>query len=178
MTSLSIININNSFEIVKLELLLKNPLSQNTLNYIFQGMSIPLRTSAKFLSLLTLKFNWIGGQGRILLYLCCPSEWVSDPSPQQTLLISICSQIFETSPEMEFSSEYITEMLLSYIFGPSVVKYDILSNNRCSKLHPVINCLFFIKYFAAVTTHFYTLKSYILYSHQFRIFLQEKALTK
>ena len=28
-------------------------------------------------------------------------------------------------------------MLLSYIFGPSVVKYDILSNNRHSKLHAV-----------------------------------------
>ena len=26
-------------------------------------------------------------------------------------------------------------MLLSYIFGPSVVKYDILCNNRRSKLH-------------------------------------------
>ena len=35
-------------------------------------------------------------------------------------------------------------MLLSYIFGPSMVKYNILSNNRCSKLHPVIDCLFFI----------------------------------
>ena len=33
-----------------------------------------------------------------------------------------------------FSSEYFTEMLLSYIFGPGVVKYDILGNNRCSKL--------------------------------------------
>ena len=43
---------------------------------------------------------------------------------------------------MEFSSEYFTEMLLSYIFGPSVVKYGILSNNRRSKLHVVIDCLF------------------------------------
>ena len=33
-------------------------------------------------------------------------------------------------------------MLLSYIFGPSVVKYDILSNNRRSKLHAVIDCPF------------------------------------
>ena len=35
-----------------------------------------------------------------------------------------------------------TEMLLSYIFGPSVVKYGILSNNRRSKLHTVLDCLF------------------------------------
>ena len=41
------------------------------------------------------------------------------------------------------SSEYFTEMLLTYISIPSVVKYGILSNNRCSKLHVVIDCLFF-----------------------------------
>ena len=35
-------------------------------------------------------------------------------------------------------------MLLSYIFGPSVVKYGILSNNRRSELHAVIDCQFFI----------------------------------
>ena len=34
-------------------------------------------------------------------------------------------------------------MLHSYIFVPSVVKYDILSYNRCTKLHAVIECLFF-----------------------------------
>lgn len=87
-------------------------------------------------------------------------------------------QIFETSQEKEFSSECLTEMLLSYILELSVVKYDILSNNRCSKLHAVINCLFFIKYFAAVTTQFYTLKSYNLYSHQFRIFWKRKHFSK
>ena len=43
---------------------------------------------------------------------------------------------------MEFSAEDLTEMLLGYIFGPSVLKYDILSNNSCSKLHAVIDCLF------------------------------------
>ena len=37
-----------------------------------------------------------------------------------------------------------TEMLLSYIFWPSVVKYGILSNNRGSKLHVVIDCLFLL----------------------------------
>ena len=51
--------------------------------------------------------------------------------------------ILETSPEKELSSEYFTEMLLSYIFGSSVVKYGILSSKRCSKLHAVIDCLFF-----------------------------------
>ena len=45
-------------------------------------------------------------------------------------------------PETEFSLEYFTEMLPSYIFRPSVVKYGILSNNRRSKLHSVIDCLF------------------------------------
>ena len=42
----------------------------------------------------------------------------------------------------EFSSEYFTEILLTYIFGPSVVKYGILSNNWHSKLHAVIDYLF------------------------------------
>ena len=32
---------------------------------------------------------------------------------------------------------YFPDMLLTYIFGPSVVKYDILSNYRRSKLHAV-----------------------------------------
>ena len=36
----------------------------------------------------------------------------------------------------------ITEILLTYISRPSVVKYGILSNNRCSKLHAVLDCLF------------------------------------
>ena len=44
---------------------------------------------------------------------------------------------------MEVSSEYFTEMLLSYIFGPSVVRYNILSNNSSGTLHAVINCVFF-----------------------------------
>ena len=52
--------------------------------------------------------------------------------------------IFENSPETEFSSEYLTAMLLSHIFGPSVVKYNILSNNRHGKLHAVIDCLFLL----------------------------------
>ena len=47
-------------------------------------------------------------------------------------------------PEAEFSSEYFTEMLLSYIFGPSVVKYDILSNDKCRKLHAVIEAASFL----------------------------------
>ena len=47
---------------------------------------------------------------------------------------------------MEFSSKYFTEMLLSDIFEPSVVKYDILGNNRRSKLHAVIDCLFLYKF--------------------------------
>ena len=58
-----------------------------------------------------------------------------------------CFPIFETSPETKFSSEYFTEMLLSYIFGPSVVKYDILSNNRRRELHAVIDCIFYIAFF-------------------------------
>ena len=45
--------------------------------------------------------------------------------------------------ETEFSSEYFREMLLSYIFEPSVVKYGILSNNRRSNQHVVIDFLFF-----------------------------------
>ena len=44
---------------------------------------------------------------------------------------------------MELSLEYFTEMLLSFIFGPSVVKYDMLSNNCRSKIHAVVDCPFF-----------------------------------
>ena len=51
-------------------------------------------------------------------------------------------------PETEFSSDYFTEMLLSYkFFGPTVVKYGILSKNRRTKLQAVINCLFFFLFF-------------------------------
>ena len=55
----------------------------------------------------------------------------------------ISRSLIQTFPETEFSSEYFTEILLSYICGPSVVKYDILSNNRRRKLHAVIDCLSF-----------------------------------
>ena len=81
--------------------------------------------------------------------LCCPSEWVSQCNNKIQALNELCrfwsdGPIFETSLETEFSSEYYyTEMLLSFIFGPSEVKYDIVSNNRRSKLHAVIDCLFF-----------------------------------
>ena len=54
--------------------------------------------------------------------------------------------MLETCPKTEFSSEYFTEMLLSKIFRPSVVKYGILSDNRRSKLHAVIDCLFFLSF--------------------------------
>ena len=41
-----------------------------------------------------------------------------------------------------FFSEYFTEMLLSYMYGPCMVKYGILSNSRRIKLQAVIDCLF------------------------------------
>ena len=48
---------------------------------------------------------------------------------------------------MDFSAEYFTEMWLSYIFRPSVVNYDVLRNNRYSRLHAVIDCLFFCTWY-------------------------------
>ena len=36
-------------------------------------------------------------------------------------------------------------MLLNYIFGPSEVKYDIVGNNMCGKLHAVIDCLYLLR---------------------------------
>ena len=63
----------------------------------------------------------------------------SEPTTTSANISIRYSLIVETSPETEFSLEYFTEMLLSYIFGPSVVKYGILSNNRRSKLHAVID---------------------------------------
>ena len=67
----------------------------------------------------------------------------SEPPRNSAVLDPMLFVIFETSPETKFSSEYFTEMLLSYwyIFGPSMVKYNILSNSRCSKRHAVIDCL-------------------------------------
>lgn len=82
------------------------------------------------------------------------SFWVSEcvsvmtecePSTNSANLIRCCL-IFETFLEMEFSSEYVSEMLLSFIFRPSVVKYDILRNKRCNELHAVRDCLFFFFY--------------------------------
>ena len=64
----------------------------------------------------------------------------SDPSTN-SVISNRCSPILFQTPETEFSSDYFTEMLLIYIFGPSVVKYDILSNNRRSKPHAVIDYL-------------------------------------
>ena len=75
------------------------------------------------------------------------SEWVSVTIESEPTTNSAnfdrYSLILKTFPETEFSSEYFTEMLLSYIFGLSVVKYGILSNNRRSKQQAVIDCLFF-----------------------------------
>ena len=42
---------------------------------------------------------------------------------------------------------YFTGTLLSYIFGPIVVKYGILSNNKHSKLRAAIDCLFSLLHF-------------------------------
>ena len=75
------------------------------------------------------------------------SEWVSvtiesEPKSNSADFNSIFP-ILETSPERRFSLGYFTEMLLSYIFGPSVVEGGIPRNNRRSKLHSVIDCLFF-----------------------------------
>jgi len=79
------------------------------------------------------------------------SEWLTECNDRIRAYNELCwsvlsiwySPILETSPDKEFSSEYFTEILRSDIFGPSVVKYDILSNNRRSKLHAVIDCLLF-----------------------------------
>ena len=52
------------------------------------------------------------------------------------------SVTIESKPP-RYSAVLDPKMLLSYwyIFGPSMVKYNILSNNRCSKLHAFIDCL-------------------------------------
>ena len=97
---------------------------------------------------------WLNFVTTISLYrrrklLCCRSEWInelvsetieSEPTTNSVDFDPIFP-ILET--ETEFSSEYFTEMFLSYILGPSVVKYSILSSNRRGKLHAVIDCLFF-----------------------------------
>ena len=88
-----------------------------------------------FCSLLPLRFK----------LLCCPSEWVS-----VTIESEHCRFRSDVSRSLKLSRwpsflQFFTEMLLSYIFGPSVVKYDIVSNNRRRMLHTVIDldCLFF-----------------------------------
>ena len=66
------------------------------------------------------------------------SQWAREDSA----VIVKYSLILETSLQTEFSSEYFTEMLLSYIFMPSLIKYGSLSNKRCSKLSAIKDCLF------------------------------------
>ena len=66
----------------------------------------------------------------------------SQPTTNSAAFDLTFPDIRDFSSKTEFSSEHFTEMLLSYIFGPSVVKYGILGNNKRSKLHAVIDCLF------------------------------------
>ena len=64
-----------------------------------------------------------------------PSAWVSTIESKPTTNsadFDRYSPILETSPETDFSSEYLKEMLLSYIFASSVVICGILSNERRS----------------------------------------------
>ena len=81
--------------------------------------------------------------------LCCPSERVSECITIESEPPTNCANFDPMLPNLwnfpgaGVFSEYFTEMLLSYIFRPRVVKYDILRNNRCSKLHAVLDCLFF-----------------------------------
>ena len=76
--------------------------------------------------------------------LCCPSEWVSVSRESEPKTNSTDFDLILRHPwGPRFSSENFTEMLPSYIFGPSVVKYGILSNSRHSKLNAVIDCLIY-----------------------------------
>lgn len=52
-------------------------------------------------------------------------------------------ETYSQTDRVFFSVFYRILMLLSYIFGPSVVKYGILSNNRCRKPHADTDCIFF-----------------------------------
>ena len=78
--------------------------------------------------------------------LCYPSKWVSE-----WVCVTIESEPWKNSADFDpilpyrwnflgdgVFLEYFTEMLLSFIFGPNVVNYDILRNNWRSKLHAVI----------------------------------------
>ena len=79
--------------------------------------------------------------------LCCPSEWVSECNNRIRSPNELCRFPSDVPRSLKLprrrSFLLSTEMLLSYIFGPSVVKYDILSNNRGSKLRAVIDSLFY-----------------------------------
>ena len=82
-------------------------------------------------------------------YAVLLSEWVSVSITIESEPPTNCANFDPMLPNLwnfpgaGVFSEYFTEMLLSYIFRPRVVKYDILRNNRCSKLHAVLDCLFF-----------------------------------
>ena len=88
-----------------------------------------------------------------LWQICCKNSFI-DSHHEKTMNKSLKRQGLTSMParfslnlraslKREFSSEYFTEMLLSYIFGPRVVKCGILSNNRHSKLHAFIDCQLF-----------------------------------
>jgi len=70
--------------------------------------------------------------------LCCHSERVSvtiesKPTTNSTDFDPIFPDLRDL-PEYGVSSEYFTEMLLSYVFVPSMVDYGRLSNNRSSHM--------------------------------------------
>ena len=71
------------------------------------------------------------------------SFWVSECNNRIWALNKLCqfhSDVLQSLKFLEtgFSSEYFTEMLLSYIFGPRVVKYNVLGNETtCNYRLPI-----------------------------------------
>ena len=83
--------------------------------------------------------------------LCCPSEWVSECNNRIRFLNELCRfrphvcRSLKLPRRRSFLQSILQKCWLSCIYESSVVKHDILSNNRRSKLHAVIDCLFFDK---------------------------------
>ena len=123
--------------------LLSEPVSPSSLLFISSSRSIQSISYSQlfFFSLLPTFYPYFSLLPTFFGPFLPPPYSVSPPSTMTSADFDPIFPIFETSQEM-FSWEYFTEMLLSYIFGPIVVKYGILSDMRHSKLHTVIDYLF------------------------------------
>jgi len=81
-------------------------------------------------------------------YAVLLSEWMSvtiesEPSTNSADFDPMFPYLWNFPVDRVFFRVFYRNVAYLCIFGPSMVKYNVLSNNRRSELHAVIDCLFF-----------------------------------